>query len=174
MHHVLIATLDDEPGVLERVAATCRKRAFNIHSLTVSPSVEPGESRLTLVVDTDGPGLRRVQANLERLLNVRTVACLGVTRSVVRDLLLVRVSAVGLQRPQVLQLAQVFRAQVVDLAEDSLVLECTGGLDKLDRFVEVLRPFGVLELGRSGAVAMHRGDTIPLTFVPRFPLLQSV
>lgn len=166
MHHVLVAMLDDEPGVLDRVAATCRKRAFNIHSLTVSPA-EGRTSRLTLVVETDTAGSQRVKASLEKLLNVQSVTCLDPHRAVVRDLALVRVSVPPEQRPQVLQLAQVFRAQVVDLCEDSLVLECTGGLAKLDRFVDVLRPFGVQELGRSGAVAMERGAPEQLeTFIP--------
>ena len=157
MPHILVANLDDEPGVLDRVAALFRRRAFNIHSLTVSPAEEAGVSRVTLVVDTDEAGLRRAAASLEKLVNVRRVERHEGHRAVVRDLALVRVHAPEGVRPQVLQVAQVFRAQVVDLTLDSVVLECTGGLEKLDRFVEVLRPFGLLELGRSGAVAMARG-----------------
>lgn len=155
MPHILTATLDDAPGVLDRVASLFRRRAFNIHSLTVSPSETPGCSRMTVVVDTDELGARRAAAHLEKLVQVR-----GVTRqagrAVVRDLALVRVKAPEPMRPQILQIAQVFRAQVVDLDLDTLVLECTGGLEKLDRFVAVLRPFGLLELVRSGAVAMSR------------------
>ncbi len=155
MPHILTATLDDAPGVLDRVASLFRRRTFNIHSLTVSPSEIEGCSRMTVVVDTDELGARRAAAHLQKLVQVR-----GVThhagRAVVRDLALVRVRAPESVRPQILQLAQVFRAQVVDLDLDSLVLECTGGLEKLDRFVTVLRPFGLLELVRSGAVAMSR------------------
>lgn len=168
MHHVLVIHLDDEPGSLERVVSVCRKRAFNIHSLTVSPGAEADASRLTLVVDAEEAGAQRVQVSLEKLLNVRRVERLAERGSVLRDLALVRVATDAGARPAVLQLAQVFRAQVVDLAEDSLVLECTGSLEKLDRFVSVLRPFGLLDLGRSGAVAMARGESgaLPMPFEP--------
>jgi acetolactate synthase-1/3 small subunit len=158
MPHILVASLDDEPGVLDRVAALFRRRAFNIHSLTVSPAQESGVSRVTLVVDTDEAGLRRASASLEKLFNTRSVERHEGHQAVVRDLALVRVRAPKAVRPQVLQVAQVFRAQVVDMSLDSIVLECTGGLDKLDSFVAMLRPFGLLELGRSGAVAMARGS----------------
>ena len=165
MPHILVATLDDEPGALDRVASLFRRRAFNIHSLTVNPSEEPGCSRMTLVVDAEGAGLARAKASLEKLVSVRRVEEHPERGAVVRDLALVRVKAGAETRPQVLQLAQIFRAQVVDLAADSLVLECTGARDKLDRFVDALRPFGLLELGRSCAVAMARGaaeaDIVP-------------
>ena len=157
MPHILVATLDDEPGVLDRVASLCRRRAFNIHSLTVSPSGEPGTSRMTLAVETDDAGLLRVAASLEKLINVSRVEHHLPHYAVIRDLALVRVHAPESARPQVMQIAQIFRAQVVDLTLDSLVLEVTGGIEKLNRFVEVLRPYGVLELSRSGAVAMARG-----------------
>lgn len=155
MPHILTATLDDAPGVLDRVASLFRRRAFNIHSLTVSPSELPGCSRMTVVVDTDDAGARRAAASLEKLIQVRSVTR-HEGRTVLRDLALARVKAPESLRPQVLQIAQIFRAQVVDLDLESVVLECTGSLDKLDRFVAVLRPFGLLELVRSGAVAMAR------------------
>ena len=161
MPHILTATLDDAPGVLDRVASLFRRRAFNIHSLTVSPSELPGCSRMTVVVDTDEAGARRAAASLEKLVQVRSVTR-HEGRTVLRDLALVRVRAAESLRPQILQIAQIFRAQVVDLDLESIVLECTGGLDKLDRFVAVLRPFGLLELVRSGAVAMARCSE-PLT-----------
>ncbi len=153
--HCILALLDDEPGVLDRVAALCRRRAFNIRSLTVSPASEPGASRMTLVVEATEAGARRVVAHLEKLVVVRTVELLQ-TGDLARDLCLARVACGPASRPAVLQLAEVFRARVVDLAADSLVLECTGNRTKVDRFIEVLRPFGLLDLGRSGAVAMAR------------------
>jgi acetolactate synthase I/III small subunit len=157
MQQILVATLDDEPGVLDRVASLFRRRAFNIHSLTVSPSEEEGSSRLTVVVDTDEQGLCRARASLEKLINVRSVRRHESRSSVIRDLALVRVQTTEHARADVMQVAQIFRAQVVDLTLNSIVLECTGGIEKLDRFVEVLRPYGLLELHRSGAVAMGRG-----------------
>ena len=153
--HCILALLDDEPGVLDRVAALCRRRAFNIRSLTVSPASEPGASRMTLVVEATEAGARRVVAHLEKLVVVRTVELLQ-AGDLARDLCLARVSGGPPARPAVLQLAEVFRARVVDLAADSLVLECTGNRTKVDRFIDVLRPFGLLDLGRSGAVAMAR------------------
>jgi acetolactate synthase I/III small subunit len=157
MPHVLVAYTDDESGVLNRVASLFRRRAFNIHSLTVGPTEVAGVSRMTIVVDTDEAGIRRAAVNLEKLLNVRKVECLSDRPSVTRDLVLLRVASDPHTRPQILQLVQAFRAAVVDIAADSMIVECTGSSAKIDALVEALRPFGILELGRSGAVAMARG-----------------
>jgi acetolactate synthase-1/3 small subunit len=170
MSHVLVVYTDDEPGVLTRVASLFRRRGFNIHSLTVGPTEEAGVSRMTVVVDTDEATARRAVEHLRKLVNVLEVQQLGHAAKVVRDLALVRVAAGPARRSEVLQLAQVFRATVVDLAEDSLVIECTGSLAKIEALVDALRPFGILELGRTGAVAMARGlrapgppgETVPL------------
>jgi acetolactate synthase-1/3 small subunit len=157
MPHVLVAYTDDEPGVLNRVASLFRRRAFNIHSLTVGPTEEPGVSRMTIVVDTDEQGAARAQANLEKLLNVQRVENLSVRPSVVRDLVLLRVASDARVRPEIIQLAQAFRASVVDIAVNSLVLECTGSAGKIDALLDVMRPYGILEMGRTGVVAMSRG-----------------
>lgn len=154
--HVFVATTDDEPGVLNRVASLFRRRAFNIHSLTVGPASQPGLSRMTLVVETDDLGARRVQAHLEKLVNVLRVENLTEQPSVVRDLALIRVRTAADSRTQVLQLAQTFRANIVDVSEDSVVVECVGSPAKISALVAVLRPFGVMELGHTGAVAMGR------------------
>lgn len=154
---VLVAYTDDESGVLNRVASLFRRRAFNIHSLTVGPTETPGESRMTLVVDTDEAGLRRAAVNLAKLLNVRKVECLAEGPALTRDLALIRVRADAASRSQVLQLAQAFRASVIDIATDSLIVECTGAERKIDALVDALRPFGILEMGRTGVVAMARG-----------------
>lgn len=155
--HVLVVYTDDEPGVLTRVASLIRRRGFNIHSLTVGPTERTGLSRMTIVVDSDAPTVRQAVAHLRKLVNVLEVQQLGEGPMVVRDLVLVRVTAGPKVRSEVLQLAQVFRATVVDIAEDSLVIECTGSLAKIDALVDAMRPFGILELGRTGAVAMARG-----------------
>ncbi len=157
MPHVLVVYTDDEPGVLTRVASLIRRRGFNIHSLTVGPTERPGLSRMTIVVDTDAPRVRQAVEHLRKLVNVLEVQQLGEHPKVLRDLALVRVAAGPETRSEVLQLAQVFRATVVDIAEDSLVIECTGSLGKIEALVDTLRPFGILELGRTGAVAMARG-----------------
>lgn len=153
----LVAYTDDEQGVLNRVASLFRRRGFNIHSLTVGPTETAGVSRMTIVVDTDEAGLRRVALNLEKLLNVRRVECLSDGPALTRDLALLRLRADAATRPQILQLVQAFRASVVDIAAESVIVECTGSARKIDALVESLRPFGILEMGRTGAVAMARG-----------------
>ena len=158
MSHVLVVYTDDEPGVLTRVASLFRRRGFNIHSLTVGPTERPDVSRMTVVVDTDEATARRAVEHLRKLVNVLEVQQLGTGGvNVVRDLALIRVSASPAKRSEVLQLVEVFRANVVDIAEDTLVIECTGSLAKIEALVDTLRPFGIIELGRTGAVAMARG-----------------
>ncbi len=161
MSHVLVVYTDDEPGVLTRVASLFRRRGFNIHSLTVGPTERPEVSRMTVVVDTDEATARRAVEHLRKLVNVLEVQQLGSGGvNVVRDLALIRVSAGPSKRSEVLQLVEVFRANVVDIAEDTLVIECTGSLAKIEALVDTLRPFGIIELGRTGAVAMARGTPV--------------
>ena len=155
--HVLVAYTDDEPGVLNRVASLCRRRGYNIHSLTVGPTEQAGVSRMTIVVDTDEVGVVHVQSNLEKLLNVQKVENLSETPSIVRDLILLRVAAEPARRAEILQLATALKAMVVDIAADSLILECTGSAGKLDALLDIMRPYGILEMGRTGVVAMGRG-----------------
>lgn len=170
MAHVLVVYTDDEPGVLTRVASLFRRRSFNIHSLTVGPTERPGLSRMTIVVDTDALRVRQAVEHLRKLVNVLEVEQLGDLPMVVRDLVLLRVTTAAEARSEVLQLAQVFRANVVDIAEDSLVIECTGSLAKIDALVDAMRPFGILEMGRTGAVAMARGTRRTVPARPPVPL----
>ncbi len=158
MPHLLLATLDDEPGVLNRVVSLIRRRAFNIQALTVGPAELPGTSRMTLVVESDEAGARRVAAHLEKLLNVLKVELLTEKPAVVRYLALLRVAAPVAIRSQVLTVGAAFRAQVVDVSEDSVVLECSGSAEKLSALADALRPYGLLELSRTGALAMARGS----------------
>ena len=157
MHHTLVAYVEDKPGVLNRVASLFRRRAFNIESLAVGHTDQEGVSRMTIVVDTDDLGARRLEANLYKLVNVLRVEDVSGEAAVVRDLALIKVSADGPARAQVMQLCDVFRARVVDVTSESLVIEITGTEDKLDGLVEVLRPYGIIEMVRTGIVAMRRG-----------------
>jgi acetolactate synthase-1/3 small subunit len=157
MEHTFVAYVEDKPGVLNRVASLFRRRGFNIESLTVGHTDQAGVSRMTIVVDTDEFGARRVEANLYKLVNVLRVEDVTPHAAVVRDLALIKVAADGASRAQVMQLCDVFRARVVDVANDSLVIEITGTVDKIDGLVEVLRPFGIIEMVRTGIVAMRRG-----------------
>jgi acetolactate synthase I/III small subunit len=157
MEHTLVVLVEDKPGVLNRVASLFRRRAFNIESLTVGHNEQPGISRMTIVIDGDQTNVERVIANLYKLVNVIQVADLVEMPSVSRDLALVKVSVSTVNRSEVMQLVEVFRAHIVDVANDSLMVEITGNEDKINGFVEVLRPFGILEMVRTGVVAMARG-----------------
>jgi acetolactate synthase-1/3 small subunit len=157
MLNTFVVYVENKPGVLNRVASLFRRRAFNIESLTVGHTEKPGLSRMTIVVDTDEFGARRLEANLYKLVNVIRVDNITNVASVFRDLALIKVSAPPEERSHVLQLANVFRARVVDVAPDSMVLEITGAEEKIEGLLEVLRPIGILEMVRTGRVAMARG-----------------
>jgi acetolactate synthase I/III small subunit len=150
--------VDNKPGVLNRVASLFRRRAFNIESLTVGHTETQGVSRMTIVVDTDERGARLVEANLYKLIPVRRVDNITKLSTIGRDLAMIKVSATGDARTQVMQIVDVYRARIVDVSPDSLVIETTGTEDKIDSLVEVLRHYGVIEMVRTGRVAMARGN----------------
>jgi len=149
--------VEDRPGVLNRVASLLRRRDYNIDSLTVGHSDTPGVSRMTLVVDAQSAAAPRIEANLYKLAHVLRVENLTDVPSVDRTLALIKVAATAETRGQVMQLGEVFRARVVDVATDSLILEITGTDEKVDNLLDVLQPFGVMEMARTGALAMSRG-----------------
>src|SRR5213595_3952620 len=157
MVHTFAVYVDNKPGVLNRVASLFRRRAFNIESLTVGHTETPGVSRMTVVVDTDEYGARRLEAHLSKVVPVRRVDNLTASPTIARDLALIKVAATGEARTHVMQLVDVYRARVVDVSQDSLVIETTGTEDKIDSLVEVLRPFGVMEMVRTGRIALARG-----------------
>lgn len=158
MLRTLVVLVEDRPGVLNRVASLFRRRAYNIDSLTVGRTETPGVSRMTIVVETDESGARRVEAHLYKLVNVLRVDDVTAKPSVVRDLAMIKVAANAESRSHVMQLVNVFRARVVDVAPDSLVIETTGTEDKIDGLLEMLLPYGVIEMARTGRVAMARGS----------------
>jgi len=153
----LVAQVENKPGVLNRVASLFRRRGFNIESLTVGHTQKPGISRMTIVVDTDDSGVLRLEANLYKLVNVLSVENVTATPSVFRDLAMIKVAATPETRAEIMQLAHVFRARIVDVNNESLVIESTGAEDKIDGLVEVLRGYGILEMARTGRLAMTRG-----------------
>jgi acetolactate synthase-1/3 small subunit len=157
MSATFVVYLEDKPGVLNRVASLFRRRAFNIESLTVGHTETPGVSRMTLVVDADQEAARRIEANLYKLVNVLRVDNITNAPAVHRDLAMIKVATTHESRPHVMQLADVFRARVVDVSLDSLVIETTGPPDKIDSLLDILRPFGVIEMVRTGRAAMARG-----------------
>lgn len=153
----LVVLVENRPGALTRIASLIRRRAFNIESLTVGHTENEGVSRMTIVVDTDAWGAKRLEANLYKLVHVLRVDNITNSPALFRDLAIIKVAATPEVRTQVMHLAQVFRGRIVDVAAQSLIIEITGTEDKIDSLVEVLRPYGVLEMARTGRVAMRRG-----------------
>jgi acetolactate synthase I/III small subunit len=158
MMNTFVVYVENKPGVLTRVASLFRRRAFNIDSLTVGRTDKPEVSRMTITVDADRDQARRIEANLYKLVNVLLVENITGQPVIARDLAMIKVSATHGQRSHVLELAQVFRARVVDVAAESLIIEITGDEDKIDGLLDVLRPYGILEMVRTGIVAMRRGS----------------
>jgi acetolactate synthase-1/3 small subunit len=158
MMNTFVVYVENKPGVLTRVASLFRRRAFNIDSLTVGRTEKPEVSRMTITVDADRDQARRIEANLYKLVNVLLVDNITHEAAIVRDLAMIKVAATPEARSHVLELASVFRARVVDVAPESLTIEITGAEDKIDGLLEVLRPYGVLEMVRTGIVGMRRGN----------------
>lgn len=155
--HTLSVLVEDVPGVLTRVASLFARRAFNIHSLAVGPSEVPGMSRITVVVDAEGDLLEQVTKQLNKLINVIKIVELVPDSSVQRDHILVKVRADAATRLQVTQAADLFRASVVDVSTDALIIEATGTAEKLQALLSVLEPFGIREIVQSGTLAIGRG-----------------
>jgi acetolactate synthase-1/3 small subunit len=158
MKQTLIALVEDKPGVLNRVASLFRRRNFNIESLTVGHSERPGISRMTIVTDEE-EHLRRnvVRANLLKLINVIEVQDVTEAPYVARETALIKVSADASQRGQVMDVSEMYRARIVDVATETLIVEVTGEPSKIESFIDVLHPFGILEIMRTGKIAMTRG-----------------
>lgn len=157
MDRTLVAWVEDKPGVLNRVASLFRRRAFNIASLTVGRTEVDGVSRMTIVVDGERTDTEKVMQNLYKLVNVLRVEDVTERPSVIRDLALIKVNAKNGGRAEVMQIVETFRARVVDVGLDTLTVEVTGTEDKIGGLFEVLEPFGVEEMVRTGRVAMTRG-----------------
>ncbi len=158
MKHTLVALVQDKPGVLNRVASLFRRRAFNIESLTVGHTDQPHVSRMTIVLDSDNTSAHLVEANLAKLVNVIDIQDVTNQETISRDLALIKVRVDAAGRAEIAQLAEIFRAKIVDVANDSVVVEVTGDEDKIDGLVELLRPKGILEMVRTGRIAMVRGN----------------
>lgn len=156
----LVAYVENKPGVLNRVSSLARRLAINIDSLTVGPTENEAIARMTIVAHTDEKGAHRLEASLEKLVDVRLAENISDRALLERDLALIKVSADQQNRPHLMELIKVFRARVVDVAPESLIIEVSGAVDKIDGLLEVLRPFGVLEMARSGRISMTRGGDL--------------
>jgi acetolactate synthase-1/3 small subunit len=158
MEHTMIAWMEDKPGVLNRVSSLFRRRNFNIESLTVGHTEKPGISRMTFVVDGDERQLTQVQTQLFKLINVTAVQDVTHEPTVMRELVLIKVRATSANRAEILQLAEIYRAGIVDVSLDCLVIQITGPEDRVDSLIKLLENFGILEMVRTGRVAMVRGN----------------
>ncbi len=155
---VLVALVENKPGVLTRVASLFRRRNFNIESLTVGHTDSPEISRMTIVVDATRTNAAMVRHNLRKLVNVIDVRDVTGSPAVLRDLALVKVRTDHQTRFEIMQLVDVYRARVVDICADSMILEVTGPESKINSLVDMLRPYGIIEMVRTGLVAMVRGS----------------
>jgi acetolactate synthase I/III small subunit len=171
--HTLSVLVENKPGVLARVAALFARRGFNIDSLAVGETEDPSVSRMTIVVSVD-KSLEHVTKQLHKLINVLRIADLPHDGSVERELALIKVGLEPGKRAEVLEIVEIFRAKVIDVDPDSVMIEATGTPDKVNALQELLRPFGVIELARTGRVALGRGakglKAAPLRPVPVVPL----
>lgn len=158
MSHVLSLLVENKPGLLTRVAGLFARRGFNIESLAVGPTEVPGLSRVTVVVDVEDLPLEQVTKQLNKLINVVKIVELEPDQSVQREHLLIKVRVDNTTRSPVLEAVTLFRARVVDVATDALVIEITGDSGKTNAFLRVLEPYGIKEIAQSGLLAMGRGN----------------
>ena len=156
--HVLMALVENKPGVLTRVASLFRRRGFNIESLTVGHTENPDISRMTIVVDASKTNAAMVATNLFKLVNVIDVQDVTHEPTVIRDLALIKVKATGQTLFALNQLVDIYKAKVVDICAESVIIEVTGPESKIDSMVGMLAPYGILEMVRTGLVAMVRGS----------------
>jgi acetolactate synthase-1/3 small subunit len=155
--HTIVALVEDRPGVLNRVASLFRRRGYNISSLVVAPSEQETLSRMTFVVTGDERVVEQVTKQLNKLIDVVKVTDISREETVVRELALVRVKATASTRDEIIQIVNLFRAGIIDVARESIIIEVTGDEEKIDALVNLLKPFGVREIMRTGKIAIVRG-----------------
>ena len=159
---ILVALVEDKPGVLNRVASLLRRRNFNIDSIAVGHSAQPKLSRMTIVVEGDNDMLEQARKQLDKLVEVVKIVDITGYDSVIRELALIKVKATHITRSEIIQIVDVFRANIVDVSSDTLVIEVTGDGEKVDSLMDLLRGFGIKEIARTGIIALTRGGAGPL------------
>ncbi|MDW5596765.1 acetolactate synthase small subunit [Conexibacter stalactiti] len=155
--HILSILVENKPGVLTRVAGLFARRAFNIDTLAVGPTDDPTVSRITLTLDGAVHPIDQVTKQLHKLVNVLKIRDLEPGETLARELALFKLSADGTGRAEVLQICEIFRAKIVDVAKRSVIVEITGTTDKIEAFERLVRPFGLIEMARTGEIAISRG-----------------
>jgi acetolactate synthase-1/3 small subunit len=155
--HIVSILVENKPGVLTRIAGLFARRGFNIDTLTVGPTDDENLSRITLTVDGALHPIDQVTKQLHKLVNVLKIRDLEPADTVARELALFKVAADGTQRAEVMQICEIFRGKVVDVTKRSIIVEITGGRDKIEALERMLRPFGLIEMMRTGEIAINRG-----------------
>jgi acetolactate synthase-1/3 small subunit len=162
---LLSVLVENKPGVLNRVASAVRRRGFNIDSLSVGPTDDASVSRMTIAVHVGRQQAEQATKQLAKLIDVITVDDVTGQRVVAHEILLIRMHAPLPQRRDLLDIVDIYRGRVVDVASESVIVEVTGSTEKIDNFIDLMRPFGIKELGRSGVVALVRGDDARLRLI---------
>jgi len=157
--HALVAMVADKPGVLNRMASLFRRRGFNIESIAVGHSELPHISRMTIVVDGTTAMVEQVRKQLDKVVDVIKVSDVTGEGTITRELALIKVKAISASRSEIMQIVDIFRANIVDVASDSVTVEVTGDEQKVDSLYNLLRGFGIKEIARTGCVAMTRGSS---------------
>lgn len=155
--HILVALVEDKPGVLNRMVSLFRRRGFNIESIAVGHSEAPNLSRVTIVVNGSTAMVEQVRKQLDKVVDVVKVSDITEDSMTLRELALIKVRAASATRSEIIEIANIFRANIVDVASDSLTIEITGDEDKIDSMLNLLRGFGIREIARTGRIAMVRG-----------------
>jgi acetolactate synthase-1/3 small subunit len=158
--HTLSILVENHAGVLSRVAGLFSRRGFNIDSLAVGITENPDVSRMTIVVDGDNYIVEQVSKQLNKLIDVIKIKLLDETESVSRELALIKVSAVASTRSEIMQLVEIFRAKIIDVSKNTLTIESSGTSDKVEALLDMLRPFGIREIVRTGTIAIERGGRV--------------
>jgi acetolactate synthase-1/3 small subunit len=158
MRHVLSALVQNQPGVLAHISGMLASRAFNIDSLAVGETEDPHLSRMTFVVHGDDAELEQVRKQLDKIVTVVQVQDISSEDFVERDLMLIKVKADSPQRSEISMLVEMFRGRVVDISANSLMVEISGQERKIEAFIELMRPYGIIELARTGRIALVRGQ----------------
>jgi acetolactate synthase I/III small subunit len=155
--HTVVALVEDHPGVLNRVSSLFRRRGFNIESLAVGPTEQEGISRMTIVVDGATTQMEQVEKQLYKLIEVIKVSDITHDGIVASELALIKVRCNNLNRGEILEIAQIFQARVIDAAETTMIVQATGDEEEMERLLRLLRPYGIREIARTGRIALARG-----------------
>jgi len=167
--HTIVALVEDKPGVLNRMASLFRRRGFNIESIAVGHSEVPHLSRMTIIVDGSTMMVEQVRKQLDKVIDVVRVSDITGDETIARELALIKVKATSSTRSEIIEIVDIFRAGIVDVASDSLMIEVTGDEEKINSLFNLLRGFGIKEIARTGRIAMTRGASGSLPMEERVP-----